>query len=150
MQMSKFKTESFNIDHTKLKAPFIRMADLYSDGVSFVTKFDIRFVTPNTGQLTREAMHTIEHLFAEAAHSMREDVIDFSPMGCGTGFYLTVFGRITVNDIEDFIISTFQKCFEAEDIPAVNEVQCGNYRLHDLAEAKKAIFNFISNYKEEL
>lgn len=143
--MNKYKTESFNVDHTTMQAPQVRQAGRYSMNGVVVSKLDIRFCAPNKDILTRRATHTIEHLFAEAAHSKNERIIDFSPMGCGTGFYLTFFGE--PEGMKEFILETFAQCLEIEEIPALNPIQCGNYTLHDLEEARKAIREFITYCK---
>lgn len=141
--MSNYATESFNVDHTAMPAPQIRVAGRYErDGV-IVSKLDIRFCKPNVDVLPREAMHTIEHLFAEVAHSTNKDIIDFSPMGCGTGFYLTFFGE--PQPMISFVLKSFEECLRLPSIPAVNPRQCGSYRLHDLAAARTAISDFLNN-----
>ena len=141
--MSKYATDSFNVDHTTMSAPNIRRASQYSmDGV-LVSKLDLRFCKPNRNILSRSAMHTIEHLFAEVAHSFFPNIIDFSPMGCGTGFYLTFFGDF--EPMEHMVPAIFERCLELTEIPAVNPVQCGNYKLHDMPRAKAIISDFINN-----
>ena len=36
------------------------------------------------------ALHSLEHLMAENIRNHFDNVVDVSPMGCQTGFYLTV------------------------------------------------------------
>ena len=81
--------ESFNLDHTKVDAPFIRLADRKElpQGDTLV-KWDIRFKQPNVEHLEMPAVHSLEHMFAEHARNHADNVIDFGPMGCQTGFYL--------------------------------------------------------------
>lgn len=91
--MQEYKVESFNLDHTKVVAPYIRVADRKEwQGVT-VTKFDIRFTQPNKEFLDPAAIHSLEHLLAEELRHQVDNIIDLSPMGCRTGFYLTVFGK---------------------------------------------------------
>ena len=66
-----------------------------------------------------------------------EGIIDLSPMGCRTGFYLTVWGSPDVSVIKEVMIKSLNDVLSAEDVPAVNPIQCGNYRLHSLELAKK-------------
>ena len=86
--MQEYKVESFNLDHTKVVAPYIRVADRKEwQGVT-VTKFDIRFTQPNKEFLDPAAIHSLEHLLAEELRHQVDNIIDLSPMGCRTGFYL--------------------------------------------------------------
>ena len=121
-----YKVSSFNLDHTKVVAPFVRKADrkVGANG-DVVTKFDIRFTQPNVEFMSTGAIHTLEHLVAEYIRDEIDGVIDFSPMGCRTGFYFTVFG-----DVDEAYIATRLL------IPATTAKECGNYRDHDLEGAK--------------
>ena len=142
------KVESFNIDHTKMIIPFIRVAGLYKDKDTgcYVTKFDLRFVQPNKDELDSSAIHSIEHLLAVALREMPElQVIDFSPMGCKTGFYMTVFTDWTdeanQQAFKKIILTAILRAIDAP-LEAANEVQCGNYKLHDPQKAKEYLRNF--------
>ena len=130
--------ESFTLDHTKVKAPFIRMCTVYQgEKGDKVTKYDIRFCQPNEAELESPGIHTLEHLMATYMRNYMEGIIDLSPMGCRTGFYLTVWGSPDVSVIKDVMIKSLNDVLSSEDVPAVNPIQCGNYRLHSLELAKK-------------
>ena len=129
--------ESFTLDHTKVKAPFIRMCTVYQgEKGDKVTKYDIRFCQPNEEELQSEGIHTLEHLMATYMRNYMEGIIDLSPMGCRTGFYLTVWGNPPVSAIKDVITKSLNDVLISDDVPAVNPIQCGNYRLHSLSDAK--------------
>ena len=84
--------KSFTIDHTKLEAPTIRLADVYERNGVKVIKWDLRFLKPNTTYFEDKIMHSMEHLLATAFKEVfGDDMIDLSPMGCKTGFYFTKF-----------------------------------------------------------
>ena len=123
------KVESFELDHRKVKAPYIRKCCLLNgpQGDS-VTKFDIRFLQPNKEAFGTAAMHGLEHLLAHTLRDKLEGVIDLSPMGCRTGFYLTIWGDRNCNEIKEAVEYSLNKVLEATEVPAKNEVQCGNYR----------------------
>ena len=53
-------------------------------------------------------MHTIEHLVAEYIRDEVSGVIDFSPMGCRTGFYFTLFGNKTEEEISAHLKLSFK------------------------------------------
>ncbi len=136
------KVESFDLDHTKVKAPFVRRCSVYTgEKGDKVTKFDVRFTQPNADQMQSEGMHTLEHLLAtylrEGDPDFSEAIIDVSPMGCRTGFYMTIWGEWEAAKVASEVTNALRLVLQAESIPADNEIQCGNYRLHDLASAKK-------------
>lgn len=129
--------ESFTLDHTKVKAPFIRMCSVYQgEKGDKVTKYDIRFCQPNEDEMESDGIHTMEHLMATYMRNYMEGIIDLSPMGCRTGFYLTVWGNPDVSEVKEVMLRSLSDVIESEDVPAVNPVQCGNYRLHSLNKAK--------------
>ena len=85
--------ESFNLDHTKVAAPFVRVADRKRlPGGDELVKYDVRFCQPNAAHLEMEAVHSIEHLSAELMRNHTDRLIDWSPMGCQTGFYALTLG----------------------------------------------------------
>ena len=62
----KYNVDSFNLDHTKVTAPFVRLAaKKVGEKGDIVTKFDIRFCQPNKEFMSTGAIHTLEHLMAE-------------------------------------------------------------------------------------
>lgn len=123
------KVESFKLDHRKVKAPYIRKCCvLGGEKGDKVSKFDIRFLQPNKEAFGTAAMHGLEHLLAHTLRDKLEGVIDLSPMGCRTGFYLTIWGDRNCNDIKEAVEYSLNKVLEATEVPAKNEVQCGNYR----------------------
>jgi len=136
------KVESFDLDHTKVKAPFVRKCSVYTgEKGDKVSKFDIRFTQPNKAEMQSDGMHTLEHLLAtylrESKPEFSDAIIDFSPMGCRTGFYMTIWGEWEPSVIADEVNKALKLASVAESIPAENEIQCGNYRLHNLPLAKK-------------
>ena len=132
------KVESFELDHTKVKAPFVRRCCvLNGKSGDVVTKFDIRFMQPNVEELQSPGIHTLEHFMATFMREKTDDIIDLSPMGCRTGFYLTMWGEHEISEIIDMTNYALEKILVQTEIPAMNEIQCGNYRLHSLELAKE-------------
>ncbi len=126
---------SFEVDHNVLtEGVYLSRKD------GDVTTWDIRFVKPNTPPfLEMPAVHTIEHLFATFVRNsaFSDQIIYFGPMGCRTGFYFLT------RDMEDADVLlliketlAFIAAFEG-DIPGVSAVECGNWKEHDLATAKR-------------
>ena len=149
--MKKYNVKSFELDHTKVKAPYIRVADkTIGKKGDVVKKFDIRVCQPNKECLSTGVIHTLEHLIAEYLRDEINDVIDFSPMGCRTGFYLTVFGSAKCKDIYKSLKKILKKIIKWEDeIPAKNEKECGNYIDHDLIGAKLTAKKWLVQLKEK-
>lgn len=148
--------ESFELDHNAVVAPYVRHCGVHkvgTDGV--VNKFDIRFSQPNKQAMKPDAIHTLEHLLAFNIRKYSErydhfDIIDISPMGCQTGFYLVVSGAPTVEEIIDVLEDTMKDAVTIEEIPAANEKQCGQAKLHDLEGAKRLMNFWLSQDKESL
>ncbi len=147
--------ESFTLDHTKVKAPFIRKCSAYKGSRGdTVTKYDIRFTQPNEDEMDSAAIHSLEHLMATYMREYMEGIIDLSPMGCRTGFYLTVWGSPETDEIKETVIKTLKDVASSCEVPAINPIQCGNYRLHnpDLAReyAKRILeVGFNDNFMVE-
>ncbi|WP_294187904.1 S-ribosylhomocysteine lyase [uncultured Clostridium sp.] len=132
------KVESFELDHRIVKAPYIRKCCLLEGkNGDKVTKFDIRFLQPNKEAFGTAAMHGLEHLLAYELRDKVEGIIDFSPMGCRTGFYLSIWGDRDPKEIKVALEAALEAILNATEIPAANEVQCGNYRDLSLFGAKE-------------
>lgn len=132
------KVESFSLDHTKVKAPFVRKC-VTQTGVKgdIVTKFDLRFMQPNEEFMNISAIHTLEHLLAGYMREVMDGIIDISPMGCRTGFYMITWNDVSVDKVIQTLNYGLKKVLESTEIPAANEVQCGNYKDHSLEGAKE-------------
>ncbi len=134
------KITSFTIDHNVLKKGF------YLNRVDKnVFTYDLRFKEPNKGDyLNIAAMHTIEHLFATVVRNSvyKDKVVYFGPMGCRTGFYLLLFDT---NKDEALALTKecVAKCLELDTIPGSKKIECGNYRSHNLAGAKKELSAYL-------
>jgi S-ribosylhomocysteine lyase len=148
--------ESFELDHNAVNAPYVRHCGVHnvgSDGV--VNKFDIRFCQPNKQAMKPDVIHTLEHLLAFTLRTHSEkydhfDIIDISPMGCQTGYYLVVSGNPSVEEIIDLLHDTMTDAIETVEIPAANETQCGQAKLHDLDGAKRLMRFWLDQSKEDL
>ena len=137
METKEIKVESFTFDHRKVKAPYVRKCCVECGPKGdLVSKFDLRFKQPNQEFFETSAMHALEHLLAGDLRKHLEGVIDLSPMGCRTGFYVTVWGDIEVKTMRDALVAALNDVLEATEIPAANEVQCGNWRDLSLEGAK--------------
>ncbi|VEI44340.1 S-ribosylhomocysteinase [Actinobacillus equuli] len=70
------------------------------------------FCRPNIDILPVRGIHTMEHLFAgfmrDHLNSENVEIIDISPMGCRTGFYMSLIG--TPSEAE--VVSAWTKSME--------------------------------------
>lgn len=139
--------ESFTMDHTQVKAPFVRKCGILTGpNGDVVTKFDLRFMQPNKDAIPTAALHALEHLLAGYLRDEVENVIDLSPMGCRTGFYFIVWGQPSIEQITLALKKSLQRVVESTEVPAANEVQCGNYRdlsLFGAQEYAKLVLNSL-------
>lgn len=150
LSLKKIVVESFTMDHTKVEAPFVRKSGVIETPKGdFITKFDLRFTQPNKEAMPTSAVHAIEHLLAGFIREEIEDVVDISPMGCRTGFYLIIVGEKEEKEIANVLIKALEKVIAAEEIPAVNEIQCGNYRDMSLFGAKEYSKIVLNSLKEK-
>lgn len=132
------KVESFQLDHNKVKAPYVRMCcTLEGQKGDTVSKYDLRFIQPNVESMPTAALHALEHLLAHSIREYLDGVIDLSPMGCRTGFYLSVWGAPSTAVVRDALVKALNDVLKAEQVPASNAVQCGNYRDLSLFGAKE-------------
>ncbi len=133
----KLNVESFNLDHTRVAAPYVREVGVTEGSHGDrIHKYDIRLKQPNKEHMEMPALHSLEHLLAEKIRDHLDSVVDLSPMGCQTGFYLSVLNQNDFNEIENAIAQTLKDVLVADEVPACNEIQCGWAASHSLEGAK--------------
>ncbi|WP_022941883.1 S-ribosylhomocysteine lyase [Psychromonas hadalis] len=136
--------DSFTVDHTIMNAPAVRIAKkMQTPGKDTITVFDLRFTAPNKDILSEKGIHTLEHLYAgfmrDHLNGDSVEIIDISPMGCRTGFYMSLIGSPTESQVGEAWLNSMQDVLKVKaqnDIPELNEYQCGTYLMHSLEEAK--------------
>ena len=137
--------DSFKVDHTKMPAPAVRLAKVMKtpkgDDISV---FDLRFCIPNKDIMSEKGTHTLEHLFAgfmrDHLNSNSVEIIDISPMGCRTGFYMSLIGTPDEKSIAKAWEAAMKDVLSVSDqskIPELNIYQCGTCAMHSLDEAKQ-------------
>ena len=132
------KVESFKLDHTKVKAPYVRKCCVLDGKLGDkVSKFDLRFLQPNVEAFGTAAIHGLEHLLATYLREELDGIIDLSPMGCRTGFYLIMWGDIEPSYVKLGLEKSLQKVIDSKEMIAASEVECGNYRDLSLFGAKE-------------
>jgi len=137
--------DSFRVDHTIMTAPAVRVAKtMSSPSGDTITVFDLRFCVPNKEAMGAKGIHTLEHLFAgfirDHLNSKKVEIIDCSPMGCRTGFYMSVLGNPSEKKVAKAWKRSMKDVLKVKseaDIPELNIYQCGTYKMHSLKSAKK-------------
>lgn len=149
MTKEKTNVESFDLDHTKVVAPYVRLAGVKEgEKGDVVTKYDVRFKQPNKGHMEMPSLHSLEHLMADRIRNHSTKVIDFSPMGCQTGFYLSFINHNDYEDVLDILEKTLNDVLQATSVPACNEVQCGWAASHSLEGAQALAKEFLEKRSE--
>ncbi|MAC83225.1 MAG: S-ribosylhomocysteine lyase [Arcobacter sp.] len=145
--------DSFRVDHTIMPAPAVRVAKtMKSPSGDIITVFDLRFCVPNEKMLSEKGIHTLEHLFAgfirNHLNSDTVEIIDVSPMGCRTGFYMSLLGNPDEKTVGAAWRAAMQDVIDVEkqdDIPELNIFQCGTCEMHSLSEAKEIAQDILNS-----
>ncbi|MDO5073857.1 S-ribosylhomocysteinase [Neisseria animaloris] len=143
--------DSFKVDHTRMHAPAVRIAKtMQTPKGDNITVYDLRFCVPNQEILSEKGIHTLEHLFAgfmrEHLNGVDVEIIDISPMGCRTGFYMSLIGTPDEQKVADAWLASMRDVLNVKDqnqIPELNEYQCGTYQMHSLIEAQGIAQNVL-------
>ncbi|ATF75494.1 S-ribosylhomocysteine lyase [Pasteurella multocida] len=143
--------DSFKVDHTRMKAPAVRIAKtMTTPKGDNITVFDLRFCIPNKEILSPKGIHTLEHLFAgfmrDHLNGTEVEIIDISPMGCRTGFYMSLIGTPNEQQVAEAWLASMRDVLLVKDqaqIPELNAFQCGTYTEHSLAEAQQIAKNVL-------
>ena len=134
----KMNVESFNLDHTKVKAPYVRLACVTDgDFGDKIYKYDLRVCQPNQDHMEMPSLHSLEHLMAELSRNHSDKIVDISPMGCQTGFYIALLNMGDYDEVLQLIENTLKDVLSAAEVPACNVVQCGWAASHSLEGAQQ-------------
>ena len=148
---------SFQVDHVRLnRGLYVSRIDEING--NYLTSFDIRMKLPNREPVINVAeLHTMEHLGATFLRNhpvWKEQIVYFGPMGCRTGFYLILKGKLESKDIVELMKELYKFMAEFKgDIPGATAIECGNYLDQNLPmanyEAKKYLEETLENLSEE-
>jgi S-ribosylhomocysteine lyase len=136
--------DSFKVDHKIMNAPAVGLAkEMQTPDGYPISIYDLRFCKPNKAIMSPRGIHTLEHLFAgfmrNHLNGKDAEIIDISPMGCRTGYYMSLIGKPDNSDIVAAWKASMEdvlKVQSEQDIPELNEYQCGTYTEHSLEDAK--------------
>ncbi|MDO4878765.1 MAG: S-ribosylhomocysteine lyase [Neisseria sp.] len=134
----RMNVESFNLDHTKVLAPYVRLACVTDgDFGDKIYKYDLRVCQPNQDHMEMPSLHSLEHLLAELSRNHSDKIVDISPMGCQTGFYIALLNMGDYDEVLKLIEDTLKDVLAAKEVPACNVVQCGWAASHSLEGAQQ-------------
>ena len=113
-----------------MHAPAVRVAKtMTTPKGDTITVFDLRFCIPNKEILPEKGIHTLEHLFAgfmrDHLNGNGVEIIDISPMGCRTGFYMSLIGTPDEQKVADAWLASMQDVLTVQDqskIPRVERI----------------------------
>ncbi len=147
---------SFTVDHKKLNRG-IYVSRIDEINGNYITTFDVRMKLPNREPVINIAeLHTMEHLGATFLRNhpiWKDEVVYFGPMGCRTGFYVILKGKLESKDIVDLMKELYKFMAEFKgEIPGATAIECGNYLDQNLAmanfESKKFLEETLENLTE--
>lgn len=147
---------SFTVDHKKLNRG-IYVSRIDEINGNYITTFDVRMKLPNREPVINIAeLHTMEHLgatFLRNHPTWKDKVVYFGPMGCRTGFYVILKGKLESKDIIDLMKELYKFMAEFKgEIPGATAIECGNYLDQNLAmanfESKKFLEETLENLTE--
>lgn len=149
MTEQKMNVESFNLDHTKVKAPYVRLADIKEgQNGDRIHKYDLRICQPNQAHMEMPALHSLEHLMSELSRNHTDKVVDISPMGCQTGFYIAMINHDDYEEVLKILDQTLEDVLTATEVPACNEMQCGWAASHSLKGAQALASDLLEKRDE--
>ncbi|MGU0161597.1 S-ribosylhomocysteine lyase, partial [Escherichia coli] len=122
--------DSFTVDYTRMEAPAVRVAKTMNTRMATQSPCSIlRFCVPNKEVMPERGIHTLEHLFAGFMRNHLNgngvEIIDISPMGCRTGFYMSLIGTPDEQRVADAWKAAMEDVLKVQDqnqIPELNQV----------------------------
>ena len=133
---------SFTVDHKKLNRG-IYVSRIDEINGNYITTFDVRMKLPNREPVINIAeLHTMEHLgatFLRNHPTWKDEVVYFGPMGCRTGFYVILKGKLESKDIIDLMKELYKFMAEFKgEIPGATAFESKRFleeTLENLTEA---------------
>lgn len=135
-----------HIDHTKVVAPFIRVADakLCANGtLSFL--YDFRLCQPNTAPLSSTTLHSLEHCLLAILPDLLPGFHMVGPMGCRTGMYIVTNISLHKNFVKNQLYKALQAIENLKTVPYQSEKTCGMACDHNLVSAQEIAHHLLGS-----
>jgi len=148
--------DSFCVDHVKMQAPGVRLAkSMKTPKGDDISVFDLRFCKPNEEILPEKGTHTLEHLFAGFMRNHLNgngvEIIDISPMGCRTGFYMSLIGTPSEEAVKKAWLASMKDILEniyyGISLMA-GRVKIGDYIVYEGTRGRVSSINYTSTIVE--
>ena len=134
------------VDHRVVKAPYIRLVSMISVDNTKTGVFDLRFTQPNSIRLPTNSAHSLEHMMAvKFKKRLPDHFINLGPMGCLTGFYLSLVNELKATKILDCYIEVLEEILVSSEVPLCNIIACGWAADHSLEGAKEEARKILNN-----
>jgi S-ribosylhomocysteine lyase len=145
-KLTDFQTDHLGeINHTLVAAPYVRLSHLFRGHCGDrVAVYDIRITQPNLEFIEPASLHSLEHMLHVYLQARLPGFVNFAPMGCQTGFYLTTLNSHDDRKIMAALAGALKDVLRATDVPLANICQCGNAGNHNFDGAKKYAARFLS------
>ena len=135
------EVESFQLDHTKVVAPYVRLIGCeHGPAGDVISNYDIRLAQPNETAIETGGLHTLEHMLATSSAPAACRYIDCSPFGCRTGSIWLLWGEHDTHEVACALKAALEDIAYRttwEDVPGTEPESCGNYRDHSLFSAQE-------------
>ena len=88
--------------------------------------------------MATSACHSLEHLMAvNFKKRLPKNFINLAPLGCLTGFYLSLLGELSAKVVTETYIDVLEEVLGSTEVPLCNEVECGWAADHSLEGAQE-------------
>lgn len=142
------RTTFGHIDHRKVTAPYVRVADAYIGPEGGVpTLYDLRLCQPNISSIPTDVLHTLEHCLLWILPKLVPGFLGVGPMGCQTGLYITTAFPIESRFLKETIISALQQVVKLDHVPYQSEFLCGMANNHNLTQAQRIAASTVEAMK---
>ena len=135
-----------HIDHTKVVAPYIRVADanLSPNGtLSFL--YDFRLCQPNTSSLSSTILHSLEHCLLAILPDLLPGFLMVGPMGCRTGMYIVTSIPLHKNYVQEQLCKALQAIGDLKSVPYQSEKTCGMACDHNLVFVQEIVHQLLNS-----
>ncbi|TLY46969.1 MAG: S-ribosylhomocysteine lyase [Gammaproteobacteria bacterium] len=135
-----------HIDHTKVVAPYIRVADanLCPNGTLSIL-YDFRLCQPNTSSLSSTILHSLEHCLLAILPDLLPGFLMVGPMGCRTGMYIVTSIPLHKNYVQEQLCKALQAIGDLKSVPYQSEKTCGMACDHNLVSVQETVHQLLNS-----
>ncbi|MFG2472588.1 S-ribosylhomocysteine lyase [Streptomyces canus] len=124
------------VDHRRVAPPYLRLISCLSGTAGDrVYQWDLRLSQPNREHLDLAVVHSLEHMLLTYLPQHIPQVVNVGPMGCQTGFYLTIVNSDSYDQVLTAVHAALADAAEATEVPHANTTDRGRAAMHDASGA---------------